>query len=81
MLYMSALAVLGYLLLAVFLCSRILFLFYLEINVSFENLNLVKQHQAVMNALKEDMKSLVHALQLKTFTPQSWEKEKEHYNM
>ncbi len=50
MLYMSALAVLGYLVPAVFLCSRILFLIYQEINVSFENLNL---HPSIIKAISE----------------------------
>lgn len=50
MLYISALAVLGYFLLAVFFCSRILFLFYQEINVSFENLNL---HPSIIQAITE----------------------------
>ena len=50
MLYMSALAVLSYLFSAVFLCSRTLFLFYQEINVSFENLNL---HPSIIQAITE----------------------------
>jgi len=45
----------------------------------FANMNLVKQHQAVMNCLKEELKMQVHALQLKTFTPDKWEIEKSNY--
>ena len=45
----------------------------------FETLSLVKQHQMVMNALKDEFKERVHALALKTFTPQKWETEKERY--
>ena len=39
------------------------------ISPSFEGLSLVKQHQMVMNALKEEFKEKVHALALKTMTP------------
>ena len=39
------------------------------ISASFEGLSLVKQHQMVMNALKEEFKEKVHALALKTMTP------------
>jgi len=39
----------------------------------FEGMMLIKQHQMVMKPLKEAMKSDVHALGLKTFTPQKWE--------
>ena len=46
---------------------------------SFTQLSLVKQHQQVMNALKEAFTSSVHALKLKTFSPEKWEVEKENY--
>ena len=49
------------------------------ISPSFEGLMLVKQHQLVMNALKEKFETTVHALALKTFTPEKWENEKHHY--
>ena len=39
------------------------------ISASFEGLSLVKQHQMVMNSLKEEFKEKVHALALKTMTP------------
>ncbi len=43
------------------------------VSASFENLSLVKQHQQVMNALKAEFASTVHALNLKTLTPTQWE--------
>ena len=44
------------------------------ISPSFEGLMLVKQHQMVLNALKSEFDSeRLHALQLKTYTPQKWE--------
>ncbi len=49
------------------------------ISPSFEGLPLVKQHQIVMNAMKEEMESHVHALALKTFTPEKWAKEAKNY--
>ena len=46
----------------------------------FKGLSLVKQHQMVMNALKQDIASnAVHALGLKTYTPEMWEKDKSNY--
>jgi acid stress-induced BolA-like protein IbaG/YrbA len=38
----------------------------------FEGLNRVKQHQMVFNALGYKMKSEIHALSMKTFTPNEW---------
>lgn len=46
------------------------------ISPSFAGMPLVKQHQFVMNALKRDFEDAVHALALKTFTPEKWEAEK-----
>ena len=43
------------------------------ISESFVGQSLVKQHQTVMNALKEEFKDELHALALKTFTPEKWE--------
>ncbi len=44
------------------------------ISVDFEDLSLVRQHQLVMNALKGEFDSeRVHALQLRTYTPDKWE--------
>ncbi|MEY5020593.1 MAG: hypothetical protein RJA91_128 [Pseudomonadota bacterium] len=38
----------------------------------FEGLNRVKQHQMVFNALGDKMKSEIHALSMKTYTPNEW---------
>lgn len=49
------------------------------ISPSFEGKMLVKQHQMVMKPLKEKFETTMHALALKTFTPDKWEKEKDKY--
>ena len=49
------------------------------ISQTFVGLPLVKQHQTVMNSLKEEFKEAVHALALKTFTPEKWESQKHLY--
>lgn len=51
----------------------------LVISKTFENLPLFKQHQLVMNSLKNYFDTSLHALGLKTFTPLAWETEKEKY--
>lgn len=51
------------------------------ISKAFENLSLVKQHQIIMKALKTKFDSDIHALTLKTFTPEKWAKEKINYNI
>ena len=51
----------------------------LVISDTFVGLPLVKQHQVVMNALKDEFKERVHALALKTFTPEKWESEKHRF--
>ncbi|MDN3509662.1 MAG: BolA/IbaG family iron-sulfur metabolism protein [Candidatus Neptunochlamydia sp.] len=38
--------------------------------------NLVEQHQMVMNPLKELFDSKLHALSLKTYTPEEWDEVK-----
>lgn len=44
------------------------------VSAQFEGKSLVKQHQMVYGALKEAMASeAIHALALKTYTPQAWE--------
>jgi acid stress-induced BolA-like protein IbaG/YrbA len=50
------------------------------VSPAFEGMMLVKQHQMVMKPLKEAFAVSVHALGLKTFTPQKWELEKNKYN-
>jgi len=49
------------------------------VSPTFEGLMLVKQHQMVMNALKEEFKEALHALALKTFTPSKWDEVKQQY--
>ena len=51
------------------------------ISSTFEGLMLVKQHQMVMKALKEAFAGYVHALGLKTFTPEKWNEVKDKYNI
>ena len=47
----------------------------------FEGIMLVKQHQMVMKPLKEAFHSAVHAMGLKTFTPQKWNEVKGQFGM
>ena len=51
----------------------------LVISAEFEGLALVRQHQKVMKALKTAFETNVHALGLKTFTPEKWANEKQNY--
>lgn len=54
----------------------------LVISPSFEGMMLVQQHQTVMNALRDKFNDeSLHALQLKTFTPEKWERDKDQYNL
>lgn len=51
------------------------------VSAEFENLPLVRQHQRVMNALKAEFDSeRLHALQLKTMTPDKWAAVQELHN-
>jgi acid stress-induced BolA-like protein IbaG/YrbA len=43
------------------------------ISPSFEGKSMVQQHQQVYAALGDLMQGAVHALALRTFTPQQWE--------
>ena len=47
----------------------------------FNNIPLVKQHQIVMRSLKKKFDKDIHALTLKTFTPEKWVKERKKYNI
>lgn len=38
----------------------------------FEGKSLVEQHQIVMAPLEEALKEAIHALSIKTFTPEKW---------
>ena len=52
------------------------------VSPSFEGLTLVRQHRLVLNALKAEFASdVVHALALKTFTPEKWEQSKHLYQV
>ena len=51
------------------------------VSPSFEGLLLVKQHQMVLKALTNAFAGSVHALALKTFTPQKWEEAKHQFNL
>jgi stress-induced morphogen len=45
------------------------------VSSQFENKTLVKQHQMVYKAVQAEMATeVIHALALKTYTPQAWEK-------
>lgn len=46
----------------------------------FKSMMLIKQHQMVMKPLKEALAGEVHALGLKTFTPEKWEEVKGEFN-
>jgi len=39
---------------------------------TFENLTMIQQHRLVMEALKELFETGLHALALKTYTPEEW---------
>ena len=40
----------------------------------FEGINMVEQHQLIYKALGDAMKEAVHALSIKTYTPELWKK-------
>lgn len=48
---------------------------------AFKDLMLIKQHQMVMKPLKQAFAESVHALALKTFTPEKWEEVKDNFNV
>ncbi len=53
----------------------------LVISPIFAGMPLLKQHQMVLTPLKEAFKSSVHALGLKTFTPEKWQEVKSQYQV
>lgn len=53
----------------------------LVISPVFEGMVLIKQHQMVMKPLKEALAGEVHALGLKTFTPEKWEEVRSDYGL
>lgn len=46
------------------------------VSTAFAEMTPVAQHQLVYAALKEEMKGPIHALALKTYTPETWAKAK-----
>lgn len=42
------------------------------VSSAFTGKNMVQQHQLVYQALGERMRSEIHALSIKTFTPETW---------
>ena len=49
------------------------------ISPAFEGMMLIKQHQMVMGPLTQAFATSVHALGLKTFTPEKWNEAKHQY--
>lgn len=47
------------------------------VSSAFRGVSPVEQHQLVYRALAEEMKGPIHALALKTYTPEAWAKIKE----
>jgi acid stress-induced BolA-like protein IbaG/YrbA len=47
----------------------------------FKDMLLIQQHKMVMQPLKEAFATSVHALGLKTFTPEKWETVKAKYGL
>ncbi len=46
------------------------------VSSSFEGKRLLEQHRMVMNSLKDHFASILHALTLKTYTPEQWSQQK-----
>lgn len=53
----------------------------LVISPVFEGMMLIKQHQMVMKPLKEALATSVHAMGLKTFTPNQWDEVKDQFQL
>jgi len=53
----------------------------LVISSAFDGIPLIKQHQMVMRPLKDAFEEYVHALGVKTFTPEKWELVKDQYSL
>lgn len=49
------------------------------ISPSFVGKSLIQQHQAVMKPLRGHFDSVLHALKLKTFTPDDWALERKEF--
>ncbi|MEM7008477.1 MAG: BolA/IbaG family iron-sulfur metabolism protein [Thermodesulfobacteriota bacterium] len=48
----------------------------LIVSTEFEGKSLIERHKLVYSVLGDAMKERIHALSLKTFTPEQWEKQK-----
>lgn len=48
----------------------------LIVSTEFEGKSLIERHKLVYSVLGDAMKERIHALSLKTFTPEQWEKNK-----
>jgi acid stress-induced BolA-like protein IbaG/YrbA len=46
------------------------------VSEQFQGISMVKQHQMVYETLGEKIGADIHALSLKTYTPEEWEKQK-----
>ena len=44
------------------------------VSAEFQGLSMIRQHQRVYAALGDRMKAEVHALSMKTYSPEQWEK-------
>ena len=53
----------------------------LVISDNFIGQPLIKQHKAVMSALKEALASDVHAMGVKTFTKEKWEQSRSQFGL
>ncbi len=51
------------------------------ISPAFKDIPLVKQHHMVMKPLNEALSGRLHALGLKTFTPEKWDEVKDTYEI
>ncbi|MBL80035.1 MAG: BolA family transcriptional regulator [Nitrosomonadaceae bacterium] len=48
------------------------------VSIEFRDKNMVEQHKLVYRALGEKMAHEIHALSIKTLTPEQWEKNKQN---
>ena len=51
------------------------------VSPAFKGVSLVKQHQMVTKPLQETLKDRLHALGLKTFTPEKWQEVTHQYDV
>lgn len=52
--------------------------FAVIVSTEFEQKNAIKRHQCVYGALGDKMVDTIHALSMKTMTPDEWEKSKQN---